>query len=106
MNITATRAILTLASFLTFVLLMLHFPFEGYGTQTVLGGFVETTCPSWSKEKTCGFHAPIIANDLPFLAWNSIGALVDWAAPVKSMLAAISVIWGAAAAALIATRGR
>jgi len=99
-----TTLLATLA--LSTLILLLHFPFDGYATQHSYTVPSFTACPKGDlKEKLRELGAEefnrtliacqgkLVVTELPLSEWRSTGAAIYWlASPIHALVAVISVI--------------
>lgn len=81
------------AIFLTVALVLVHFPFEGYQTKEMLGGYRAMPCPWDKSDDSCGVQFPLSQRELPWIQWTSIGALFMWPSALKDFLIGFVLIW-------------
>lgn len=93
------RKVLLVGGIVALVLLVLHFPFEGYNT--------ECNVDSFDALEVC-FKRRIAdgSDEAPFWYWRSIGALVPQLAPLKLLLVWEGFVVLVAAAVILLFRGK
>lgn len=76
------RIPLAIAIFASAILVLLHYPFDGYQTEVWFGGggsYIVATRPS----------------ELPISLWHSRGAVISWLGTLKHLAISLAIIWTA-----------